>query len=465
MSRQTSRRDQFWSVGTFVAVAAALGGWVVVTRTPEPSPGGESGPGAVGVVRDGDPTAAVNPRNFEAPAGEAPGRPASGSIALAPPTPDQSGETEFVFTTPPDDGRNDVPKPTLAPEPGHDAPETGDEDVPQGPEPAPNGGAAATSYGAGDAEPLDSARVLDLMPDVELASLKTCTLNNVFSTCNHLYLVVGDEKYEVLLSGVESPSQRKGVNEARFFEQEAKAFLKNLLDSRPLSFHPVGRDADHPEVVAGHLFLVENPRVVDVGAELILAGFGFAVGGANPQVAELYETFEADARDARRGLWGEPDHEQIARQEAERQEGFRKLNGQHRERHANGMDRLHQGQSIVGDALSKVAEEAVAAERLRAQEQNKRLGSMYGPRVGPPSPSRRWCPGASISSGLGMAAITRARSAAQARCAYLDLEGSQCPQLATVGGFCGAHLAQMQSRQVGGTISPSLTPVPVGNVP
>ena len=106
----------------------------------------------------------------------------------------------------------------------------------------------------------------------------------------------------VRLIGVDAPESKHPRKAVQRFGRESAAFLTRLVEGRTVTIEYDQRTRDRWGRVLAYLRLRDGRSV---NAEIIRQGYGFALTTYPFQRLEEHRRLERDAREEKRGLWGD----------------------------------------------------------------------------------------------------------------------------------------------------------------
>jgi endonuclease YncB( thermonuclease family) len=106
----------------------------------------------------------------------------------------------------------------------------------------------------------------------------------------------------VRLIGVDTPETKDPRKPVQYFGKEATAFTQRLVEGKRIR---LAYDQQHQDKYGRTLAYVYLEDGTFVNAEIIKQGYGFAYTRFPFKYLEEFRTFEREAREAKRGLWGE----------------------------------------------------------------------------------------------------------------------------------------------------------------
>ncbi len=103
--------------------------------------------------------------------------------------------------------------------------------------------------------------------------------------------------------GVDTPETHKPNTPVQCFGEKAAAFTKMLIGTNNvrLESDPQGTNRDRYDRLLRYIYLPDGTLV---NAEIVKQGYGFAVVGFPFTKMEEFKTYENQARESNRGLWG-----------------------------------------------------------------------------------------------------------------------------------------------------------------
>jgi len=116
---------------------------------------------------------------------------------------------------------------------------------------------------------------------------------------NTLALSTGEKVRPI---GVDTPETKDPRKPVQYFGKEATAFTQRLTEGKSLRLE---YDQQHQDKYGRTLAYVYLENGTFVNAEIIRQGFGFAHTRFPFKYLEEFRQFEREARQAKRGLWGE----------------------------------------------------------------------------------------------------------------------------------------------------------------
>jgi len=116
---------------------------------------------------------------------------------------------------------------------------------------------------------------------------------------------LADEHVPVRLIGVDTPETMHPQRPAEAFGQEASAFARNLLLGESVYVRGDERDR-HGRLLA---YLYRAPDGLFVNLEIVRQGYGRTLTDFPFQHMELFQHYQRQAEEAKRGLWGQPAEE------------------------------------------------------------------------------------------------------------------------------------------------------------
>jgi micrococcal nuclease len=114
-----------------------------------------------------------------------------------------------------------------------------------------------------------------------------------------LALTTGEK---VRLIGVDTPETKDPRKPVQYFGKEATAFTKNLVESKRVRLEYDQQRQDKYGQTLIYMYLEDGTFV---NAEIIRQGYGFADTRFPFKYLEQFRQLEREAREAKRGLWGE----------------------------------------------------------------------------------------------------------------------------------------------------------------
>lgn len=126
-----------------------------------------------------------------------------------------------------------------------------------------------------------------------------------------IHVFVAGEDRTVRLIGVDTPETVHPSKPVQFYGKEASDFTKKVLDGRTVWLEYDVAPLDKYDRHLAYVWLTEpeaGEQAIRQGmfnAALLLQGYGKVVTiQPNSKYADLFATFQQEARTARRGLWG-----------------------------------------------------------------------------------------------------------------------------------------------------------------
>ncbi len=114
---------------------------------------------------------------------------------------------------------------------------------------------------------------------------------------------LGDKTEKVRLIGVDTPEVKDPRKEVQCFGEAASQFTKSLIGTNKvrLESDPLNSDRDKYDRLLRYVYLPDGTLV---NAEIIKQGYGFAYLTYPFQKKDEFKTYENQARQNNRGLWG-----------------------------------------------------------------------------------------------------------------------------------------------------------------
>lgn len=114
--------------------------------------------------------------------------------------------------------------------------------------------------------------------------------------------IIVEDVGRVRLIGVDTPETVHPNRPVEFFGKEASAFTKRLLEGKQVRLEYDQERQDRYGRTLAYVYLADGTFV---NAEIIRRGYGHAYTRFPFRHMEAFRQFEREARDNRRGLWGE----------------------------------------------------------------------------------------------------------------------------------------------------------------
>jgi micrococcal nuclease len=115
-------------------------------------------------------------------------------------------------------------------------------------------------------------------------------------------LLINGEK--VRLIGVDTPETKHPKKPAEYFGREAYLFTKQMIDGKEARFEFDRQKRDRYRRLLAYVYLLDGTFL---NAEIIKQGYGKAYTKFRFKYMEEFRRYEREAKENRRGLWGQSD--------------------------------------------------------------------------------------------------------------------------------------------------------------